>query len=181
MDLQHISVKLFAEAAAGFDQASLIPIFHRWIQRRALSDVMMLDVADYSHVPQGPGVMLICHEGHYAMDVAGGELGLLYANKRLAAGSLTERFAAAIARVRQAARMLEAASELAGKVRFSADRWRFRVDDLLLTPNTAEAFEAVAPGAKQALEAALGGAVELSHVDNPKTGLTMDARAMAAA
>jgi len=50
-----------------------IPVFHRWIQERSL-DELMVDVADYTHVPDGPGVVLVCHDAIYSLDTGGGEL-----------------------------------------------------------------------------------------------------------
>ena len=44
------------------DLEPLIPIFHGWIQDQ-VSEELLLDVADYRHVPAGPGVMLIGLEG----------------------------------------------------------------------------------------------------------------------
>ena len=65
MDLNKFGIKFFAQDADGFAILKLIPVYHRWIQQNALED-LLIDVADYSHVPSGPGVMLIAHEGNYA-------------------------------------------------------------------------------------------------------------------
>lgn len=43
-----------------------IPAFHRFIQR-GLVEGALLDVADYRHVPRGPGVMLIAHDVDYGL------------------------------------------------------------------------------------------------------------------
>ena len=52
--IQHVRVKVFASRAVSIDDA--IPVFHRWIQERVHPE-MLIDVADYRHVPDGPGVM----------------------------------------------------------------------------------------------------------------------------
>jgi len=39
-------------------------VFHSWIARGELND-LLVDVADYQHVPRGPGVLLIGHECNY--------------------------------------------------------------------------------------------------------------------
>ena len=62
------------------DLALAIPVFHRWIQEQALPG-LLVDVADYRHVPEGPGVVLVAHEAIYGLDLGGGRLGLLY-NRR---------------------------------------------------------------------------------------------------
>jgi hypothetical protein len=89
VDAQRIVVKVYLEdkAVAPHD---FIPVFHRWIQTRALDEVL-IDVADYSHVHDGPGVLLICHEANYAIDVIDGRPGLVYARKREVTGSWKER------------------------------------------------------------------------------------------
>ena len=66
MDLHKFGIKFFANTGERFDILKLIPVYHRWIQHSALQG-LLIDVADYSHVPAGPGVMLIAHEGNYAL------------------------------------------------------------------------------------------------------------------
>ncbi len=43
---------------------------------------MLIDVADYKHVQDGPGILIIGHEGDYALDQENGRSGLLYTRKR---------------------------------------------------------------------------------------------------
>ena len=59
----------------------IVPIFQRWIQEHTV-DGMLIDVIDYKHVPEGPGVLLIADEGDYAYDLGDGEIGLNYIRKR---------------------------------------------------------------------------------------------------
>ena len=175
MDLQHIGVKLFVKDPDGIDLTVFIPIFHAWIQDHALDELMLIDVADYSHVHAGPGVMLICHEGHIAMDEDGGRLGLVYANKRLATGSVADRLRSALRRVLTAAQRLEAAPQLAGKIAFRSDELALRVDDRLHAPNTVETFDTVRPDLQKVFTGLYNGErVDLEHVENPKTGLTVN-------
>ncbi len=48
------------------DLQPALPAFHRFIQR-GLVEGALLDVADYRHVPRGPGVMLIAHDVDYGI------------------------------------------------------------------------------------------------------------------
>lgn len=48
------------------DLGPAIELFHRCIQR-GLVEGQLLDVADYRHVPGGPGVMLIAHDIDYSL------------------------------------------------------------------------------------------------------------------
>src|ERR1700716_4440222 len=97
--IQHVRLKTFANEPTAIDPGDAIPIFHRWIQDRVCPE-MLIDVADYRHVPNGPGVMLIAHEANYSLDNTKGRLGLLYSRKQAggaAQENLKQAFDAAIA------------------------------------------------------------------------------------
>jgi len=51
--------------------AEYIPVFHGWIQRQALPEHLLIDVHDYSHVPGGPGILLVAHEANISVDTTG--------------------------------------------------------------------------------------------------------------
>ena len=69
MDLQHVNVKFLVEGDLKVDPARFIEVFHQWIRDETLEE-LLIDVADYRHVPSGPGVMLIALEADYSMDHA---------------------------------------------------------------------------------------------------------------
>ncbi|MCZ2156226.1 MAG: hypothetical protein LC114_20380, partial [Bryobacterales bacterium] len=79
--MQHVNLKLFAEEPYPETITAVIPVFHRWIQQNSLPG-LLIDVANYTHVPNGPGVLLIGHEFDISLDQADGELGLLYIRKQ---------------------------------------------------------------------------------------------------
>lgn len=82
MDIQNICIKFYANGGEDFDQDVLIPVFQDWIKHRSLDEVL-IDIADYNLVPNGPGIMLICHHANYHMDAAeDGRLGLLVQRKQ---------------------------------------------------------------------------------------------------
>src|SRR5579872_1428900 len=80
MNLQHVNVKLVLDDPASVDLEPLIPIFHSWISERVFEE-LLLDVADYRHVPSGPGVVLIGHQANYSVDNMGNRLGVRYNRK----------------------------------------------------------------------------------------------------
>src|ERR1700721_549142 len=88
--IQHVRVKIFAAHPAAIDFADAISVFHRWIQDRVCPE-MLIDVADYRHVPAGPGVMLIGYEANYSLDNRENRLGLLYNRKASLNGTFRER------------------------------------------------------------------------------------------
>ena len=67
----------------------------------------MIDVANYAHVPKGPGVVLIGHGSDYFIDEGEGRLGLLHSRKR-GAPDAGDRLADAFRRTLHAASLLEA-------------------------------------------------------------------------
>ncbi|MEE8522916.1 MAG: hypothetical protein V3T72_03210 [Thermoanaerobaculia bacterium] len=157
MDAYRLNVKLYLETGDGFSQQSLIPIFHRWIRDRELGDELLVDVADYQHVPDGPGVMLIGHQVHYAVDEMDGRPGLVYARKRPASGSFAERLRAAFGSALRAARKLEREPSL-DNLKIPGDRLALRIDDRLLAPDSDETFAAVEPELRALLTELYGGA-----------------------
>ena len=64
MQLQHVNVKLLIQNGEGASLEPLIPVFHGWIENQVAKDELLIDVADYSHVPAGPGIVLIGHEAN---------------------------------------------------------------------------------------------------------------------
>ena len=128
-------LKFYASDPGILDLAEAIPIFHRWIQSNRV-DGLLIDVADYRHVPDGPGVVLIGHEADYFLDEMEGPLGLLYNRKREAEGSNVYRLRRAMKSALVACRALEQEPELvAKKFRFAGGRLRFIINDRLLSSN----------------------------------------------
>ena len=84
MDLQKVNVKFFVGDSNGVPLTAFINIFNSWIQA---SDGDYYDLADYSHMHAGPGILLIAHEANISMDNTGNRLGLLYNRKRPLQGS----------------------------------------------------------------------------------------------
>ena len=162
MDAQRIVVKVYLEDPTVLPH-DFIPVFHRWIQTRALDEVL-IDVADYSHDHDGPGVLLICHEANYALDVIDGRPGLVYARKREVTGSWEERVRSSMRAVLTACRKLEGEVALAGKARFSTKEILFRINDRLLAPSVPATFAAATPALNSVCTKLFGeGAFELAH------------------
>lgn len=137
MEFQHVNVKLFVINPEDVDLEALVPVFHGWIQNQR-SGKLLLDVADYRHVPSGPGVVLIGHQGNYSLDNAGGRLGLRYNRKAPVEGTNHDRLVQATQAALSACRRLEAEPSLAGAVQFNGREIEVFINDRLLAPNTLE-------------------------------------------
>jgi len=131
MDLKKINVKIAVEKGADLPLATFIPLFHRFIQDDQLEG-MLIDVAEYTHVHQGPGVLLIAHEANYSLDETDGKRGLLYAQKRAGEKGSEEHLKTAFRRALQACALLE--KENVGKLKFAVGRVQVQVNDRLGAP-----------------------------------------------
>ena len=132
--LQHVNVKF--PAAGSIDLTEAIPVFHRWIQEQSLPG-MLIDVADYRHVPEGPGVVLVAHEAIYGLDEGGGRLGLLYNRRTRHDAEPAETAAHAFRAALTACRKLEQEPEFSGSLNFDASTCEVVVNDRALAPNDA--------------------------------------------
>ena len=174
MDIQRFGLKFFARPGFDLDEAIFIDIFQEWIRRRALGGIL-LDVADYRHVPNGPGLMLITHEINFALDQAEGRFGLL-AQRKL---GQAEGHPARILELAQATAafgaLLEADPRLGGKLRLEAGGFHYIANDRLLAPNDEAGFTAVRPALEAAATALYPGqTVSLERVANhPRDRLTV--------
>lgn len=157
-ELQRIGLKIFAADGTSVRPRELIPIFHRWIQTRALADQLLIDIADYDHVPQGPGVVLVAHEGVFSVDLAEDRLGLAYVRKAPMPGTLSDRLRGVARTVLNACQLLEDDAALGGRLRFRGDEMHIFANDRLLAPNTTDALAALQPALREFVGGAFGGA-----------------------
>ena len=67
MDLQKLNVKFFVEPGSTVPLTDFIDIFHSWIQA---TDGVYHDVADYSHMQAGPGIVLVANDANLAERLA---------------------------------------------------------------------------------------------------------------
>ncbi|MFN7951617.1 MAG: hypothetical protein U0610_07810 [bacterium] len=134
MDLQKIGVKLYLEGGSHGPLADYTLVFHRWIQNKSLGGTL-LDVVDYRHVHQGPGVMLVAFEFHLAIDEENGERGLTIDWKQPLAGAPIERVSQVLATALGACATLEREELPGGRARFAGERLTIRVGDRALCPN----------------------------------------------
>ena len=165
INLQHVNVKLFVQGSLNVDLQRFIEIFHGWVANQSL-DELLIDVADYRHVPHGPRVMLIGHYAHYAIDDTAGRFGLLYGRKAELEGSNQDRFRQALHAAAVCCSRLE--DEL-GDLKFDRQCFDLIINDRALAPNTAETFAACQPEMESLLRDGLGQSdFKLEHQDDPR-------------
>jgi hypothetical protein len=144
MDATKIAFKLFASPPAP-ELREFISVFHRWIQTHAVADHLLIDVADYAHVANGPGVVLVAAQANFYFDFTANRPGLLYTRKTPSPGSFADRLRTALASCLSAASLLEQEPSFAGRLHFNTSELLIRLDDRLLAPNTDATFAQVKP------------------------------------
>jgi hypothetical protein len=168
MDAHKLQLKIYLtpESAQSLDVEALIPVFHRWIKQRNLPE-LTIDVANYQHVPRGPGVVLIGHGADYFLDEGEGRPGLLHNRKRagLPAG---ERLGDLARRTLNAALLLEKDLALTGKIRFATNELLFRVNDRLAAPNNDATLAALRPELEALCKTLFAGPFELAREGGAK-------------
>ncbi len=144
MDSSKLAVKIYLAAGTPMPPASKItPIFQAWIQSHELPDHNLIDVADYAHVPEGPGILLVSDEANIYLDELDGKPGVTYSRKRPISGSLTDRIRTAFAFAIRTAAMLESAADLAGALKFDLTKWSFKINDRLAAPNEDATYQSI--------------------------------------
>lgn len=143
MDIQNIAIKFYTSAGHDVDQSQFIPIFQDWIKTQALGEVM-IDIADYRHVPDGPGMMLVCHETNYGMDAAeGGQLGLLAQRKQPQAGDHKDRILGVIRGSLKFLSLLEKDPRTPKALKFNVGAFEYISNDRLRVANSDAGLAAI--------------------------------------
>ncbi|HEX8521204.1 MAG TPA: hypothetical protein VF669_03040 [Tepidisphaeraceae bacterium] len=171
MEAFKIAIKLYVQDASFLTQDEFVPIFHSWIQSSAFPDHILIDVADYAHVKDGPGTLLVAHEANYYIDKSDGRLGLTYSRKQLAPGSLKDRLKQAITAAIEAASKLESDPRIEGRIKFNTDELLITLNDRLLAPNTPETLAAIEPLLREAIS-------EIFNTTAPKLERILGERAL---
>jgi hypothetical protein len=163
INLQHVNVKLLARDPEGVELEPLIPVFHGWIRDRVFEE-LLLDVADYRHVHEGPGVMVIGHQANYSVDNTDGRLGVRYNRKAPLEGTNQDRFSQAARAAIAAFQRLEAEPGLKNNLRFGGNEIELFVNDRLAAENNESTRQAVEPEVRVFLRKLFPGAeFTLSH------------------
>ena len=142
--MDHVNVKIYVQESTSIDLRDAIQVFHRWIQDAVLNE-LVIDVADYRHVPAGPGVILIGDEANYSLDCAFNRLGLLYNRKRPSEGTVMDKLLKAFGSALLACSHLEDEAVFRGKLKFDAGHCEVILNDRVLAPNTEKTWLELKP------------------------------------
>jgi hypothetical protein len=166
---KRIIAKLFIENPQDVHPEAIVHLFHRWIQQHAVEG-LLIDVADYKHVFNGPGTILIGHEGDYTYTTSDGQAGLQYTLKQSEAESLNEALAITLRRAVDAAEKLQADEALSG-VRVNFHEIQIALADRLQYPNQPEVLAAVQPHVQALANVLFGGETLVQVADDDNRNL----------
>jgi hypothetical protein len=176
--LYRVCAKIYASDSRGLknDAAVFVPIFHEWIREKKL-DMVLLDVADYAHAPESPGIVLVAHEVTFSLDRSDGRLGLLAQRRTPIEGGVVKAIEKTLAQARQVVEMLSKEKRVIGKVRFDLGTVRIESNDRMRAANSDEGYEALRAVTAEAVKAVYGKEGEISRVENdPRDRLALDVR-----
>ena len=169
---QRLGVKFYFEDLS-VDVETFIPVFHRWIRENVVPDELLLDVADYKHIMDGPAILLVGHEADYVIDLTDGRPGFLYVRKRDAGTDLAEALETTVAQALRGVRLTETDPELRGKLKLRTDAATIVLLDRLNYPNAvsngggaSSASESAQARLSEDLAALFGGDAAVTRVDN---------------
>ncbi|MBK8010606.1 MAG: hypothetical protein IPK13_04610 [Deltaproteobacteria bacterium] len=170
-----------ATGTGGLDFEASIPAFHRWIQDGSSlgEDEFAIDVANYAHLHNGPGVFLVTAKSCFGLDAIGGAPGLKYARKRGLVGSPTTKIAAVLARLFAFAERFEADPGFVAAAphrKLRTDALEFGIVDRLRAPCVKATFDAVSPPLSAVLESLTAQQVNLAPEPDPRRPFSVCAR-----
>jgi len=166
---ERLQLKLYLEPSQHFEVEALIPVFHRFIREQLIRE-LLIDVVDYSHVPDGPGVVLIGHGADFYLGALDGAYGLVYSRKRGGPGP-EARLEDALRRVINAARLLEQDSTV--QLRFKSGELSLRLTDRLHAPKDDATFASVKAEVEALFARVYGGEVAVERLDSGKEPLCL--------
>ena len=182
-DLQKINVKFGIDAPAGTDWDLLLNIFSRW---RLEEGEEILDLADYSHVPEAPSIILVSKRWQLGVDFARGTgesragewAGLFYASRKGLDGDLGARLRSVTTSALEKFQRLAAEKEFPPGVKLLCGELDIVFNDRLLVPNNDETDALVRPAVEDTLVSLYGeGGFEIEREDDPGRRLGYCARA----
>ncbi len=177
MELQKIEIKFFAVEREPVPLTAFIDLFHGWIQA---SDGVYHDVADYSHMHQGPGIVLVAPDFFVSVDETGGRRGFLFSQKARLEGSKQERLARVFQSALENCRRLQAEPALQKKLEFRFDEFEITLNDRLLAPNGDESYQALKAEVEPFVSRLFGGApVSLQQESDARRRVRLRIQAMA--
>lgn len=168
-----IGFKIYMDQGDDLEPEMWFRVFNTWIPEPD-GDVLV-DVADYSHVQNGPSTILVGHRANYALDNTGGRFGFLYTRKRDLSGSFANRMTETVREALKAAVRLADDPRLDGGIHFTGEQTQLILNDRLNAPSNRSTHDALTSDVDALLEKLYGGeSVETSRDEDTRQRVTLD-------
>lgn len=139
MEISRLSFKVFMDQGEDVETLTWFEVFNTWIHEP--DNDVLVDVAEYTHVKNGPQTILVGHRANYAVDTTDGRFGFLYGRKRDLNGDLAGNLEEVISAALRACKRLDEDSRLEGQIGFTGGSTQIIVNDRLGAVNTPEALD----------------------------------------
>ncbi|HEX2612386.1 MAG TPA: hypothetical protein VHO02_02185 [Fibrobacteria bacterium] len=153
INLQNLQWKLHLDEATVGDHHDWFKVFATWIVG---SPEVFVDVADYSHVTDGPVIFLSGHNEAYTLDKTTGRHGLLYERRQPVETANPETLKASLKTLLAHASLVENDATFKTKPKFLAGDLKFIVNNRAIAPNNDETFAALKPELSALLDGVYG-------------------------
>ncbi len=176
--LQKFDIKLFVTVDESLNEDDiwdrLITVFGRW---RHDEGEELIDLQDYAHVPNGPGIVLVSKRWVLSLDCAEARPGILLSTRRGIEGKTSERFDHAMRLLVQKAARLVKENELKDVVTPRNGDLSITINDRVLFPNTDEADAEIRPQVEALLTRLYGTSPrEIERTIDPRARLRYEIR-----
>lgn len=168
MDFNKLSLKFFLDPKKSKDLQiqDFFAVFQVWIQQKKLLG-LWIDVADYAHVPEGPGIVLVGHDANISLDQEKGRLGLLYSRKTVVEGDPQTQLGDLLRTTLEARILLEQEPSVKKHIAFIGDEMWLTFNDRLTFPNNEGTFSKVTPVVQPFFEQTFGTPCHLIRCTDP--------------
>jgi hypothetical protein len=116
----------------------------------------LIDVADYRHVPEGPGVILVAHNAFYSLDNNKDRPGLHFNRRTPVDGDTRQVLVHALESARNFARLMAGDDRLDGKLILDRRTLQIAVNDRQFAQNSDATLARLQPDTEAALKQTLG-------------------------
>ena len=164
--LQKINVKIPLDAPNDFDYDVILAVFGRW---RLEEGEEIIDLADYLHVPGGPGCILVSHRWHFGIDFGDDQPGLFFSSRKGLKGKTAQRIARVVYDSLAKGKRLLSENAIPETISPRLGELEIAINDRVAAPNTDATDAVVRPGLTTVLDRLYGkGKYVVERDKNPR-------------
>ncbi|MGK5093049.1 hypothetical protein WDW89_13660 [Deltaproteobacteria bacterium TL4] len=164
-DLQRINIKVLTPTPEGFKAEPFLKILNHWNE----TEEEWLDIADYLHLQDGPGVVLLGPKRFVSFDRTEGADGILYCQRNGLEGSLKARFVEVLNNGILFAKKMRGEEACPSDVSTETTQLIITINDRKQAPHSEQTARQLGSVIQEALKEVLDGTdVQMSPLADPK-------------